>query len=394
MLRHRPVLYYVLHMIAVISFYFAFTYEGARGNRYVTLLVLFGVYVLLTILLRRCKTDWAIFALLCLKIAIMLLIEMNSKYAVNYFVHAIYLSIIIEAIFYLPKTKNIIICTMVFLASMYKFVNLLMINPSFSNRSQMYLFALINIFIIVVMIFAKHHQEEKTKVDELYHKLLGAHEQLQQYADRIKSLTVVEERNRIARDLHDTLGHNLTGLIMQLEMTSTMMDEDMDVAKELMEQSKGTSRDSLKKVREIVEAFKEDSKVYTNLDEMHRLVHDFASKTGTDITLEITGEAEPLSPEVYITIYRIVQESMTNAVRHGRAEEVHVGIHQEEHMMTFHIEDNGSGCKKVIEGYGLRGMRERIELLGGSMSMSYSHKQGFSIEGSIPLAYEGVQPVV
>ncbi len=311
--------------------------------------------------------------LLMLKVVIIAFIEFNSKFAINYFIHALYLSVIIESTFFLTLRKNLIIGSMVLIASMYKFVSLLIINPSFSNMSQMFLFALINVFIMVVMGFAKHHKDEKNKVDELYRKLLDAHHQLQQYAERIKSLTVVEERNRIARDLHDTLGHDLTGLIMQLEMTSSMLEDDVDAAKELMEQSKHTSRDSLKKVRQIVEAFKEDNKTYTKLDEINRLVQDFASKTGATIHLNITGEKIALLPEVYITLYRIIQEAMTNAIRHGKADIINILIHLEKRNMTFHIEDNGRGCKHVEEGYGLKGMRERIDILGGSLT--YTHKK-------------------
>lgn len=381
MLGRKHLVYYLMDIPTIIIFYFAFSYEDARGSRYSLLLILFGAFIILSIIQKFCKPKAYIFMLLMLKVVAVAFIEMNSKFAINYFIHALYLSIIIESTFFLTLGKNLIISGIVFIASMYKFVSLLIISPSYSNKSQMFLFALINVFIMVVMGFAKHHQKEKNKIDELYKKLLNAHQQLQQYADRIKALTVIEERNRIARDLHDTLGHDLTGLIMQLEMTSSVLEDDVGAAKELMQQSKRTSRESLKKVRQIVEAFKEDNKIYTNLDEIHRLVHDFASKTGATIHLNITGEKISLLPEVYITLYRIVQEAMTNAIRHGKANDISILIHLSKRIMTFHIEDNGIGCKHVEEGYGLKGMRERIDLLGGSMV--YTHKKGFVVDGTL-----------
>ncbi|QUI25192.1 sensor histidine kinase [Vallitalea pronyensis] len=383
MLNRKYWVYYFMHIPTIIIFYFAFSYEDARGSRYSLLLILFGVFILLSILQKFCKTKVTIFMLLMLKVVMIALIELNSKFAINYFIHALYLSVMIESTFFLTLRKVLMIGGLVFIASMYKFVSVLMINPSFSNMSQMFLFALINILVMVVMGFAKYHKEEEKKVHELYHKLLEAHKQLQHYADRIKALTVVEERNRIARDLHDTLGHDLTGLIMQLEMTSTMLEDDVDAAKTLMEQSKHTSRESLKKVRQIVHTFKEAHKVDRNLDEIHGLVQDFASKTGAAINLHITGEKITLLPEVYITLYRIIQEAMTNAIRHGKADMIHIRIHLDDKKLTFHIEDNGRGCKLLEEGYGLQGMRERVALLGGTLS--YTHKKGFVIDGTLLL---------
>lgn len=378
----RKIGYYLIDLLSVIIFYFAFIYEGAKGNRYMILLILFMVYVILSIIKNIFKEHSKIISIiLCLKILIILLIEINSKFAINYFIHAVYLLVIIESTSLLSFRSSMIINCLAFIISIYKFLNLISFNNSISNISQMFLFILINSLVIVVLGFAKYHLEEKSKIDNIYKELLRAHYKLKDYAEKIKELTTIEERNRIARDLHDTLGHDMTGLIMQLEMTSSMMDKDVDAAKGLMEDSKVTARNSLKKVRKIVETFKDESKIYSDIGAINELVDDFSNKTGVKIKFYVKGDKVALSPDVYITLYRIVQESMTNAVRHGEATKIKIIIMYEKDVIRFTITDNGVGCDNVCEGYGLKGMRERVALLGGYID--YRNECGFEVMGEI-----------
>lgn len=378
----RKIGYYLIDLLSVIIFYFAFIYEGAKGNRYMILLILFMAYIILSIIKNIFKEHSKIISIiLCLKILIILLIEINSKFAINYFIHAVYLLVIIESTSLLSFRSSMIINCLAFIISIYKFLNLISFNNSISNISQMFLFILINSLVIVVLGFAKYHLEEKSKIDNIYKELLRAHYKLKDYAEKIKELTTIEERNRIARDLHDTLGHDMTGLIMQLEMTSSMMDKDVDAAKGLMEDSKVTARNSLKKVRKIVETFKDESKIYSDIGAINELVDDFSNKTGVKIKFYVKGDKVALSPDVYITLYRIVQESMTNAVRHGEATKIKIIIMYEKDVIRFTITDNGVGCDNVCEGYGLKGMRERVALLGGYID--YRNECGFEVMGEI-----------
>ncbi|GKX29780.1 histidine kinase [Vallitalea longa] len=383
MTKSRKSLYYVIDIITIIIFYFAFTYEGAKDNRFVLLIILFMAYLTMS-MIKYFFSDNRVKAIsLIIKILLLLFIEVNSKYAINYFIHAVYLLIMIDSTFLLNLRSSYIINFLSFIGSMYKFINLISINNTISNISQMFLFILINSLVIVILGFAKYHQEGREKIDNLYKELLKAHKKLQDYADKIKDLTVVEERNKIARDLHDTLGHDMTGLIMQLEMVSTMMDEDIDSAKNLMEDSKTNARSSLKKVREIVETFKDESEKSNDVDDIRELVDEFSRKTGISINFKVVGDKVIFGPDVTITLYRVIQEAMTNAVRHGRAKEISIVIMYDVDRIGFSIVDNGAGCDKVVEGYGLRGMKERVDLLGGELW--YESKDGFQIGGNILL---------
>jgi signal transduction histidine kinase len=380
----KKIILYLIDLLAIIIFYFAFIYEDAKDNRFVLLIILFLAYIIMSLIKNIIKGNFktTIF-ILCSKILILLLIEINSKFAINYFIHGIYLLVIIESTILLNLRSSLIINSISFISSMYKFINIIFINNSISNISQMFLFFLINSLVIVVLGFAKYHKEEKSKLDNIYKELLNAHYKLKNYAEKIQELTTTQERNRIARDLHDTLGHDITGLIMQLEMTSSMMDNDITKAKSLIDDSKITARNSLKKVRRIVETFKEDSKTYNNIDAIKNLIKEFSIKTGININLKIIGDKITISPDIHITLYRIIQESITNAVRHGKANNIKVTIIYEKDYITFRIIDNGIGCDKIYEGYGLKGMNERINLLDGEIK--YINKNGFEVSGKLPI---------
>ncbi|MCT4598379.1 MAG: sensor histidine kinase [Vallitalea sp.] len=382
MKQSNKYIYYIIDIVTIIIFYFAFIYESAKGSRYNILIVLIIIYLVLAILEKFVVRKTGIISLiLLLKITLLIVIELNSKFAINYFLHAIYLLIIIEATILLSTRTSIIINIIAFAISMYKFLNLVTISRSISNIAQMFLFILINSLVIVIMEFAKYHVQEKKKIDCLYMELQDAHNRLKNYSNKIKELTVMEERNRIARDLHDTLGHDLTGLIMQLEMTSSVIDDDIQLSKEFIDNSKTTARDSLIKVRKIVEALKEDSYIDTDKDNMLKLIDEFSYKTGIEVNYTVEGEKIALPPDISITLYRIIQEAMTNAVRHGKANIINVSINYQIDLITFHIIDNGIGCMNITEGYGLKGMKERIEMIGGNIT--YSGKDGFEIEGKI-----------
>lgn len=384
MTKSKKSIYYVIDIITVVIFYFAFTYEGAKDNRLVLLIIFFMAYLAMSSVKYFFNDNRVKSISLIIKIVLLILIETNSKYAINYFIHAVYLLIMIDATFLLGIRSSYIINCISFVGSMYKFINLISISNTVSNISQMFLFILINSLVIVILGFAKYHQEGKEKIDNLYRELLKAHNQLQDYADKIKDLTVVEERNKIARDLHDTLGHDMTGLIMQLEMVSTMMEEDVDSAKNLMEESKRNARSSLKKVRDIVETFKDENEKNNDVEDIRELVDEFSKKTGVSISFKVVGDKISLAPDIAITLYRIVQEAMTNAVRHGGSSEISIVIIYEVDRIGFSIVDNGCGCDRVVEGYGLRGMKERVNLLGGDVWYE-SEEGGFEVGGSIML---------
>jgi signal transduction histidine kinase len=317
-----------------------------------------------------------------LGLVMLLVIEYYSKYAVNYFFHVVYSLLSMYAIINYPLKKGVVLSALITIGSLIKFIELLLIQPTQGNIAMLVFFFVIQILILVIAIVAKSYWIENDKSRRLYKELLETYKQLEVFSNEIKELTLVETRTKIARDLHDTLGHDMTGLIMQLEMASRFMaQEDTDKSKELLEGAKKTARESLGKVRQIVDTLKKDGAVEWAIQSIYELVNAFAAKTNTKIMCDIRGEKEA-SIEVGAALYRIVQESLTNAIRHGRATQITIAIEYLENEIIFEISDNGSGCQALIMGNGLKGMKERVETLKGRIDFEYEDQ--FKIKGQLP----------
>lgn len=316
-----------------------------------------------------------------LDIVFVFYLEFNSRLLINYFFHSFYIIILLEAALTLPLKRGIAIGSATVLVSLIKYMYLIYYKFNLSNVSQLAFFLMVNVLILVIAGFAQLNKEEKERTDTLYRELLDAHRQLKQYTDEVNRLSVIEERNRIARDLHDTLGHNMTALIMQLQMAEHLLKEEPSKADSLLQSSTKTAKESLAGIRAVVETLRGSDSALATTDAIKRLAEDFAAKTGTAITLDIRGEADVKASAANTALYHIVQEAVTNAVRHGKSTEISVFIEYTQGAVSFKVKDNGTGSESIKEGYGLKGIRERVEAFGGQVE--YESGEGFCIKGSL-----------
>lgn len=308
-------------------------------------------------------------------------LEFTSKYAVNYFYHSLYLLLLLLIIFRCSRHRVLPYSILLSLCSFIKFGELLLIQPSAGNIAMSTFFAVTQLLLILVFSLYREFREESIRNKELYEELLITNLQLKQYSEELKHLTKLQERSNIARDLHDTLGHELTGLIMQMEMVTRLLDQDPQKGRSILEEAKSTARGSLTQVRTIVNTLKSDEEMSWNQTGMKELAEHFSSMTGVRITCENTGDG-PASPAIGLALYRLVQEALTNAVRHGKATKVGIRIGYEQEGVRFEIEDNGRGCTELIYGNGIKGMFERISALHGNLTMDGT--KGFRLTGYIP----------
>ncbi len=317
-----------------------------------------------------------------LMLCLLMLIEYNAQYAVNYFYHAIYIVLIVYSIFYVEYRYSIGISILITGVSFVKFIQVMWIQPSFANMATLVFFVSVQLLVLIVGIFLKVYQRETKRTKALYTELLSSHKQLSSYASEIMELTRVESSNKIARDLHDTLGHDLTGLIMQMEIADGAFSSGrVDEGRELLAKSKTSARESLRKVRGIVEALK-DNEVPVQLDSLEAMVNNFEEKTRCRVNLIIRGEAKKYNQDQRLVLYRIVQESLTNAVRHGHAHRVDVTVLYGSDGINFEIGNDGAVATTLKEGNGIQGMRERLKEVGGNLEISSTPQ--FRLWGNIP----------
>jgi signal transduction histidine kinase len=203
-------------------------------------------------------------------------------------------------------------------------------------------------------------------------QLKQANTRLREYALRVEELATVQERNRIARDIHDSLGHSLTVFNIHIGAALRLIHTDPPEAEALLLEVKQLGSQTLQEVRESVTMLRADPLQGKSLyDAIDSLVREFDRTTGIQptFTYEILA---PLSVELNFTLYRLIQESLTNIRKHAAASEVTIEIYQTETDIQASVRDNGRGfdLQHNPSGFGLQGMQERTLALGGSFKIT------------------------
>lgn len=398
MLSHKVELvsYVIFSMIIAIFLGFAFVLENpyvSRGGKLLGLSVVFLVLVVCAFIIRHRKPFIATTVMALTTILIIL--EYNSKFSMNYLYHVLYFMIVLIVVAYIEYKEGIILASIVTLASYIKFIQLISIEMNQVNISNFVFYAVIQILLITTIFIAKAYYSKSIKTKDLYRQLLDAYQKLDVYSHGIKILSAKEERTSIARDLHDTLGHELTGLIMQLELSKYNIDEGNDtLAHQYLDEGISNARNSLTRVREIVDTLKNSEKVVFAIQSLVELTSEFTKRTNIEVELNLNDD-KTIAPEQLLILYRIIQEALTNTAKHSQSDIVKINISHLEEGISFTIEDmitkksifnKTKKIQKITKGNGLIGMEERISEVNGTISFyKYSGSNVcFLIEGIIP----------
>ena len=239
--------------------------------------------------------------------------------------------------------------------------------------------------------FMRQQQQQRRRAEELVAQLETAQAQLRVHADQVEELAVSRERNRMAREIHDTLGHYLTILAVQLE-TALKLEEHGDprLHDELME-ARRAAAECLAEVRQSVSALRPADLTRSTLTEaLARLTHEFAAvMPETEIVLDAEEDANTLPPELRVTLYRCAQEALTNIRKHAQATKALVRLRVASGQAELTVLDNGKGmvdgAPTIPSGFGLQGIRERIALGGGSVAAGPEPGGGWRVEATLPV---------
>ena len=247
---------------------------------------------------------------------------------------------------------------------------------------------LINIFLFIfyMVILALAQMSEKERILALNNELKEANSKLEEYANESARMAETRERNRLAREIHDTLGHSLTGIITGIEACIMLMDIAPEATKEQLRAIAEVARTGIIDVRHSVKALHPDALETMDLeDALRKLIDSSMRSTGVQITFRFDADLNHFNQDEEDVVYRVVQESITNAIRHGAATRIHVEIIRQDGDLHIIISDNGKGCQEVKQGFGLHHMNERLEMLGGTLE--YESKNGFMIHAVIPIRW-------
>ncbi len=227
-------------------------------------------------------------------------------------------------------------------------------------------------------------QAERLRLAE--QEAAAAHEQ--------SARAVAEERLRIARELHDVVAHSMSLIAVQAGVGGHVIRTDVAAAEHALEVIAETSRNALTQTRSMLGLLREENAdpaaaPTQTIDDLDALVADVA-QAGVEVTLSIEGPRRPLGPGVELTAYRIVQESLTNVLKHSRATAARVCVTYAEDAVDIEVLDTGSGARTVPEdggvasGHGLVGLRERTRLLGGTLEYGALEGSGFRVAAHLP----------
>lgn len=217
-------------------------------------------------------------------------------------------------------------------------------------------------------------------------ELQEAHEKLQEASIYSMRYAALEERTRIAREIHDGIGHQLTTLIVQLQALEFMMQKEPEKAKTSIRQILEVARKAMAEVRLAVKEWSDDE-MGLGLVSLRGLVTQIQDQTRIKFNVYQDSEVSEWSLEISVVLYRILQEALTNILRHSNATIVNVKIKESDGMVCLTVKDNGEVSDKMQfkPGFGMIGMMERAKGLGGICIINPISKQGLCIEVKIPL---------
>lgn len=226
--------------------------------------------------------------------------------------------------------------------------------------------------------------EQKTKL--LLEENRKKNQLLEEYAKQIERITLLEERNRLAKDLHDTIGHTFTSVIMGLDAAAFLQKSSPDKAKEQIERLSHVMRNSLGEIRSQIHQISPNGEKEELSSQLKYIVDEFALHTNIEIQFEQIGaQAINISTQGTLTLIRCLQESLTNAVRHGQANKISITLKEDDSYVVLLIRDNGIGMSDIHFGFGLSGMKERLDSLQGRFSIESVENEGTVVTCFIPV---------
>ncbi|MCC6188422.1 MAG: sensor histidine kinase [Anaerolineales bacterium] len=241
---------------------------------------------------------------------------------------------------------------------------------------------------IVFYLFVYYVMRTSARRGKLVDELRSAQAELEAARARDAELAALQERERLARDLHDSLGHALVSISVQLEAIQRLYRVDPERAAEQVEALKGVTRAAMDELRRSLEGLRTPGLGERPLAEALRALSvETGARSGLEVSCHVAGEAQRLSPPVAEALWRVAQEALTNVARHARAQRVEVRLEVAPTAAVLRVHDDGRGLANGADGgpghYGLQGLRERLEGVGGELSVR--SEGGVAVEARVPL---------
>ena len=234
--------------------------------------------------------------------------------------------------------------------------------------------------IVFVVVFTRVAARER----DARNSLAEANQLLRSHAAQVEELATTKERNRLAREIHDSLGHYLTVVNVQIGAARTVLDQDRTRALEHLSKAQSLTQEGLSEVRHSVAALRASPTESRPLREALALLVDQWRAAGLNVSFKIVGPVRQLTPQTSLTLYRAGQEALTNVAKHAKESAVDLLLEYLPDKVLLTIKDDGVGSSSTEGGFGLLGVRERVQILNGEVRVSTGIGKGFTLEVEVP----------
>jgi signal transduction histidine kinase len=265
--------------------------------------------------------------------------------------------------------------------------------PEFPLADLLFLMAILAGGTWLVHYLSRKIQSSRLEISQLRRevgRLNQTNVRLQNHVVQVKEFVLTQERDRIAREIHDILGHTLTGLAVKLQAIESLVEIDQQRSMLEIRNSYNMVREALYEVRLTVSALRDPmNKILRGRTLWVQLCETFAQCTNVNLQINIENEFNQVDDNINAVVYRFIQEALTNAYRHGEATLIDVAVWKHQNELRVRVSDNGHGVTSLREGFGIIGVRERLSELGGQVGWRSEYGKGFDIAIVVPLGNEG-----
>ena len=386
---------FVAHAVALLQFEIilnSLPLPPKWHEQFVLLLSFSLILAMLLLFVRKSSLRWTILSLQGIIIVVAGL-PLSDNLMIEF---SLFTSLVLQALTYTPIwsgalfSVSILVLVGFFQYPLSAWGEVLPVASNFELLSFCLYSGLIIVFCILMRIFRNkfiESQDFQQRFDEATLNLAQTNLKLQEYAVLSEQEAKLNERKRLAREVHDTLAYTLTNLIMMMEASMALAPETNEKLQDLLEQARGQAQSGLLEVRRTIQSLRPVQVVnVTGLKAIHRLVNSFEKATAINIKLHMGDAPLEFGENADRIVYRLVQEGITNALRHGKATEIMIYFSRYSGGVQVKIKDNGIGFEHLKEGYGLIGMQERIEKIGGNTQITSKRNEGTLLSAWIPLS--------
>ncbi|WP_433943786.1 sensor histidine kinase [Paenibacillus sp. SN-8-1] len=251
------------------------------------------------------------------------------------------------------------------------------------------------IFAGIVSSLIQSYQRGRQNTMQLYTQLMQSHEQLKNYTLKAEELAVARERIRIAREIHDTVGHKLTALLVQMQAARKLSPVDSARSEQTYLECEDLVRSSLQEVRLSVRTIRDEPFKSTSLtDCLRELAEEFTKFAEVQTVFEVNGNPMPMPANLQLTAYRITQESLTNAQKHGQAKHAKISLTYSVNGLSLCIHNDGEIPAELKPGFGLINLQERVKECNGDVRFSVDSHEGFAVEVQLPYSLTEMERVL